>query len=314
MIKYLEHSEIDRAKWDNLIEEYGDAKIYGQSWFLDSVAPEWCALIYGDYQAAIPLVTAKKWGQPYMYQPAYVQRFSIYQKPSLEPGLCEKMLNSIPSNFRLIRLNLSSNPDWFPRKFALRRCRNQYLKTSISYSKIKIGYKKGLKYSIRKAISNGVYVRSDLTTQELIGFYKLNPLKIQHKHLARLIKLSKNATPENSTKIWGAFNSDGFQISIGISVMDSRAIYYLHQSNNNLGKKLCASHLMTDCMVEYACQNAEKFDFVGSNIPGIAFFNRQFGCENEYYYSIVSGSKSWGSCLLMTADELKEKFKKILKS
>lgn len=225
------------------------------------------------------------------------------------------MLNNIPSNFRLIRLNLYSNPNWFPRKFMLRRCRNQYLDTSIKFSKIKSGYKKGLKYSIRKAKKNGVYIRSDLSRQELLDFYRkrsANRAKIERKHLERLLELLKNASRQDDVKIWGAFNSDDIQISNGMSVIDSKTVYYLHQSNNKLGKELCASHLMTDRMVEYACKNAEKLDFVGSNVPGIAFFNHQFGCENEYYYSLLAGSKSWSRCLLKTFAEFKMKSKKIV--
>lgn len=317
MIRFLRHSEIDQAKWDNLIEEYEGEKIYGQSWFLDSVAPEWCALVYGDYQAAIPLITSMKWRQPYIFHPPYLQRFSIYQKPHLEQDLSEKILNAIPSKFRLIRLNLFSNPNCFPRKFILRRCRNQYLDTSICYSKIKKNYKKGLKYSIRKARRNGIYIRSDLSRQELLQFYQRRGAyrpRIQPKHLTILLELLKNARQQNDAKLWGAFNSEGYQMSIGFSVMDSQKIYYLHQSNDNLGKKFCSSHFMTDRMIEYACQKAKKLDFVGSNIPGIAFFNDQFGCENEYYYSLLSGSKNWIRCLIKTIAESKEKLNKLIRS
>ena len=70
MIHYLEHKDIDKAKWDATVVECGN--IYARSWYLDIVHPGWEALVEDGYFAVMPLTGGKKFGVNYLYQPFFV--------------------------------------------------------------------------------------------------------------------------------------------------------------------------------------------------------------------------------------------------
>jgi len=69
MIKYLKHTEINYAAWDACVKQSPNALLYAYSWFLDMAADQWDALVYGNYDAVMPLPWRKKWGIQYLYQP-----------------------------------------------------------------------------------------------------------------------------------------------------------------------------------------------------------------------------------------------------
>jgi len=51
MIQYLEHEAIDKKKWDDCINNSMADRIYALSWYLDSLCPQWEALVVDEYEA-----------------------------------------------------------------------------------------------------------------------------------------------------------------------------------------------------------------------------------------------------------------------
>ena len=49
MNKIILGSDIDRVKWDLLVEKYqGSGQFFHFSWYLDAVCPSWMAFVHGD--------------------------------------------------------------------------------------------------------------------------------------------------------------------------------------------------------------------------------------------------------------------------
>ena len=96
MIKpaYYTNAEIDKQKWDQCIRESNQAVIYAESVYLDYMAGEWDALVYGDYEALMPLCFRKKWGIRYLYQPAFVQQGGIFTSLPINSLLVEGFLDA----------------------------------------------------------------------------------------------------------------------------------------------------------------------------------------------------------------------------
>jgi len=70
-IKHLQQKEIDKIKWDACISNAANGLIYGYSFYLDTMARHWDALVLNDYEAVMPLTWNKKYGFYYLYQPAF---------------------------------------------------------------------------------------------------------------------------------------------------------------------------------------------------------------------------------------------------
>jgi hypothetical protein len=102
-VKYLNHDEINHAKWDNLIDNSTTGKVFNYSWYLNQLC-SWDAVIIGDYEAAIPLPVSRKWGIKALLQPNFIQQCNwIGKMPDAKELEQVKLL--ILSNFSIIHFN-----------------------------------------------------------------------------------------------------------------------------------------------------------------------------------------------------------------
>ena len=79
-IKYLQHKEIDKSKWDACISRAPNGLIYPYSFYLDAMAKHWDALVLKDYEAVMPLTWNRKYGFYYLYQPAFTASLGVFGK------------------------------------------------------------------------------------------------------------------------------------------------------------------------------------------------------------------------------------------
>src|ERR1700676_3681504 len=98
-IRYLERNEIDADKWDHCILNAPNGLIYARSFYLDSMAENWSALVEGDYQQVMPLTWNKKFGFRYLYQPYFTKSLGVFGKSSL-PFEISSFLNAVPEKFK----------------------------------------------------------------------------------------------------------------------------------------------------------------------------------------------------------------------
>src|SRR5687767_14846783 len=59
-LQYLHRKQIDTRKWDQCITNAANGLIYARSFYLDTMASNWDALVLGDYEAVMPLTWRKK--------------------------------------------------------------------------------------------------------------------------------------------------------------------------------------------------------------------------------------------------------------
>ena len=65
MIELVPYEQIDRKKWDTCIHFAVNGLPYAYTWYLDAVSEYWDGLVYGDYEAVMPLTWNKKHGISY---------------------------------------------------------------------------------------------------------------------------------------------------------------------------------------------------------------------------------------------------------
>src|SRR5262245_16003135 len=107
MIRYLENTSIDKAKWDATIDASPNGMVYAKSWYLDIVSPGWQGLADENYTSVFPLTHRKKFGISYLYQPFFTQQLGIFSTESVSADAVEKFLSAIPEKFRLTEIQLN---------------------------------------------------------------------------------------------------------------------------------------------------------------------------------------------------------------
>jgi hypothetical protein len=63
MLEVLHNSCIDRNKWNSLVALAGDGALFGHSDFLDSIHENWCGVVFGNYEAAVPIFSRHRLGK-----------------------------------------------------------------------------------------------------------------------------------------------------------------------------------------------------------------------------------------------------------
>ncbi len=98
-IEYVPYQHIDKAKWDDCINNAGNGLIYATSIYLDTMSENWDALVLDDYKAVMPLTWKKKYSIYYLYQPFFTACLGVFGK-NISAGLVNNFLKAIPSKFK----------------------------------------------------------------------------------------------------------------------------------------------------------------------------------------------------------------------
>ncbi len=151
MIKYLKHNEIDKKRWDEIIEKSTDDLIYVRSFYLDIVAPEWEALIMNDYEYIMPLPVRKKFGFYYIFQPFLVQQLGIFSPYDIKQEIISTFLKSIPEKYKYIHLNFNEKNIDFPPDFMISWRTNLILYLNKPYNEIYQNYNRLRKRCLKKS-------------------------------------------------------------------------------------------------------------------------------------------------------------------
>ena len=172
MIRYFTHKDIDRQKWDEAIAECGS--IYAYSWYLDSVHPDWEALVEDDYQSVMPLTGGKKFGVRYLFQPYFVQQLGVFSKAPLTKEKLNDFLNAIPEEYRFaeIRLNESNALDNDIKGVEYHR--NIVLDLNQEYDSIRARYHQNTKRNLAKAETHTLHLTDRVTPQQVVALFRNN--------------------------------------------------------------------------------------------------------------------------------------------
>ena len=285
MIIFLRHTEIDKEKWDKAIQESQQELIYAFSWYLDILAPEWCALVKDDYSAVMPLPLRRKMGMEYVFQPLYAQQLGVFSREKMSIELLKDFLERIPEKIKYIDTNLNiSNPvkglsyQWIKRtnyELHLNECQEDILK---SYSS---NTSRNLKKS--KAL---ISVEENIPVKELIRLKRENTLPSRPvKFYEWLSVFVEQLLSRNHGKIVGA-KVNGELVSAALFAIDRNRIYYLIPVSNNEGKELRAMFAVIDSVITSYAGTGKILDFEGSDIKGIARFFAGFGAKPVNYYKL----------------------------
>ena len=284
-IKYLEHSEIDKAKWDLNINQALNKLPYAFSWYLDIVSPNWHALVIDDYNYVFPLTWRKKMGFNYLYQPMFTQQLGIFSSHPVDYATSNAFLNAIPSQFKLIEINLNSFNPAAGNKFIATKQLNFELELNKPYEELRKFYSENQKRNINKAKRSELSLNQPDISEVISLFRHDRGLKIErmkdesYELLSRLFSTLKQKGICYTRGV-----SDGSQtICGGLFIQTDYRIIFLFSGNSVIGKSSGAMSLLIDSVIQ---ENANKnivLDFEGSNDFGLARYYSSFGSIEHVY-------------------------------
>jgi hypothetical protein len=298
MIKYYPHKSIDKIKWDSCIAHSVNELIYAYSWYLDKVVPGWDALVLNDYQSVMPLTRAVKMGIKYLYPPLFTQQLGIFSTDVPDVALTNRFLSLLPAKFKYVRIHLNEyNPVNKEQEYQVRLNNNHEIDLSFSYDRLYENFNRNCKRNIKKAENCGLKISQDISARSFVAFVKTN-LEDQLKQLKRkdyhkLEDLTECLLSRQSGELYGCYSADGALCGVALFLLTERRCIFSVCASSIYGKQCQAMYLLVNNQIRKYAASGKTFDFSGSNMPGIAYFNSTFGSEIKNYPAITINYLPW---------------------
>lgn len=297
MINYLRHHEIEKAKWDECIENSVNGLIYGRSWFLDIVCPGWDALVEEDYTAVFPLTHGRKYGICYLYQPYFTQQLGVFSRKHLTADLVTEFLTAIPPKFRFAEIHLNSMNRTDPGLFTPKASVNLELDLINTYENLRKNYDQNAKRNLKKALDARVVIDRKTDPDDLITLFKENrggaEKNLKFRHYAVLRELMFHCLKNRKGILLGARLPEGNLCASAFLLTDRSRIIFHFAASGKESRETGAMFLLIDSVIRENAGKTITLDFEGSNDPNVARFYKSFGAVSCNYTRVTINRLSW---------------------
>jgi len=287
-ISYVTYQDINKKKWDDCIDRAANGLVYAYSFYLDTMAQHWDALVLNDYEAVMPLTWNKKYSIHYLYQPPFTACLGIFGN-QLSAATINDFLKAIPAKFKY--WDIYFNPGNFFKlpDFTLYERMNYVLPLDNNYEHIYSGYKDNIKRNIKKSEQLGLLINKNIPAGGVIAL-----AKEQSQHFAGIAAedykkfgvLYDLLLQKEQATTYAVHTKEGQLLASSVFFFSHGRAYYILVGNHPNGKTLGASHALINAFIkDHAGQNI-KLDFEGSDISSLAFFYSSFGAVEEKYSAI----------------------------
>lgn len=296
-LQYLHRKHIDTQKWDRCIGNATNGLIYARSFYLDSMATHWDALVLGDYEAVMPLTWRKKWGIKYLYTPAFVQQLGVFTDKPLTVELVNEFLQALAEHFRFADFFLNyAHP-----RTGLPKHSNFLLPLHSSYVQITRNYKHDLVKNLKRSSRfNLLYSGTADYKAALAAFKDLYGSRFAHvtdDDYSRFEKVLAYLN-ERGQLIARCVTHEGKLLSICLLLHDANRLYLMISATEPEGRPKGANHFLFDRLINEFAGRDLYLDFEGSDLPGVAHFYRNFGSADQPYFHYYFNKLPWPLRLL----------------
>jgi hypothetical protein len=294
-LRYLEHNEIDFERWDRCVGSRNKPQPYGFSWYLNWVAPGWTAIVYGDYEAVLPVFPKVKKGFTFTTRPYGTQALGPFATIPLSAewtqDFIERAMAEVQYGEFFISPEVPVPSHWTGQNFS-----NYVLNTNTSYENLKAGYTSQTKRNLKKAEKAKLDFGNWPTVQDLIRLWQNTTQERTHitdENMHSLGKVLEFCVYQKRGQILAAYGEGNSLVAGQFWVQwHGRSTLLLNASTSD-GKALGAPTLLIDQMIQSKAGLDHCIDFEGSSIPGLARFYRGFGASDEPFYFHVDNRLPW---------------------
>ena len=307
MIRHVACQAIDRVQWDALVTQAPNGLIYGLSWYLDIVSPNWEALIKeerGRYVAVLPLPVRRKFGLRYLQRPLFTQQLGLFY---LEPPTAAdwtQLGDLLRQQFIYItkyEFNVGNAAVAGPASLGLTGAlaRTYHLSLQPSYPELWASYRPERRRHLRKAQQHALVVEPTTNIDLLVRLYDEN---IAHRFVRvqgeayeyRILRtLYSTARQAGMASLWQASSTEGEVIAMMLLLNFKQHIIYMVSCTTVVGKASGATSVLIDSFLRQHAGQVICFDFESPGIPGMERFYSSFGSVPVTYFTVVSDQMPW---------------------
>ncbi|OQP53781.1 hypothetical protein A4H97_23080 [Niastella yeongjuensis] len=294
-LQYLNRNQVDPVKWDQCIQNAPNGVIYAFSWYLDHMAPDWSALVLGDYEVVMPLPVRKKWGITYVYRPGLIAALGVFGQ-SLTANLVSQFIQAIPASIKLIDTclnagNIFSQPPEFTRLH-----NNFILSLQPTYEQLYNAYRDNIKRNIKRAQKLNNRYAADVPVEEVVRLARLQPHRTSHLTEAdydNFTRLYHFLYAQKKAIACGVYTAADELVASCVYFFSHNRAYYIFVGNHPNGRTQGASHFLIDRFIHDYAGTGLLLDFEGGDFSNLAFFYSSFGSQLELYPGLYVNRLPW---------------------
>ena len=305
----------DKERYRELCAQEPSIPIYSRDWWLDCVCGEnkWDVLLYFSDRSPEAIEAAFPFYTPYkkeIIMPVFTKTMGIWFNPNFEKedysknllrkqNICEQLIRNLPEHTYFVQNFHYLFTDWLPFywKGYRQTTRYTYIIPDISdENRVWNNFSKEIKKNIEKAhtkykltVKRGVSTTDFLRLDEQV-FKRQGKTNIKPDILEKLIECSRT---EGRGDIWGAFDEQDQLHAAQFIVWQEDTAYCIAGGSVPDFRKSGAHSLVIWEVIRFASTKSCSFNFAGSMIKGVEYFNRGFGAIQTPYFTISKGNRSW---------------------
>ncbi|MCG7281883.1 hypothetical protein MHJ94_11335 [Chryseobacterium taklimakanense] len=286
MIKIIKYNEIDFDQYSRLLEKAIQNTDYADHQFLNIVSNrQWFLLVYGNYEAIMPVSYVRKYGFTFVLMPKLCQQLGVFSEKD-DPNINQKFYDFLDQNF-LVAIYAFNGDNQFLQQV---QKKSSYLIQKNDYSTVKKNYSTHRRRNVR--------IIGDLVENIKV---KKDWHEIDRSFFIKNIKgTSKGADNLHYFQLFKKLLENNIgQLRILEFKNDVQSFVYLYEGKNRRYLSLFINRFpqinpnFPSIMIDHCLQEfiADKdFDFMGSEIENVAKFNERFG-SFSYQYPLLSNDK-----------------------
>jgi hypothetical protein len=264
------------------------------------MAPNWSALVLGDYEAVMPLPLRQKWGVSYIYKPGFMASLGVFGQ-SITAALVTQFLQAIPSSIKLIDTclnagNIFSNPPEFSKLHS-----NYILSLQLPYEQLYNTYRDNIKRNIKRAQKLNNRYATDVRVEEVLRLAQLQPDRTSHfteADYANFTRLYNFLHQQKKAIACGVYTAANELVASCVYFFSHNRAYYILVGNHPNGRTQGASHFLIDRFIHEYAGTGLLLDFEGGDYHNLAFFYSSFGAQLEVYPALYVNRLPWWMKLL----------------
>lgn len=287
-VRFVPFEEIDVTRWNSCIHFAINGNVFGYHWFLKNVSREFDALVEGNYESVMPLISrASRWNYPQLFHPNEIGRLGIFSVHVLSPPRIQKFIDSIPDTFLGQQISFNEYNKSVIKDMPDTKSSPWYqLDLSPPYEIIQSGYHAEVLNQIEDSRDQNWMPHSHIKPEELVEFFaSIDSDTDTHMWMRIHYNLMHRGTAFPTVYA----NSDG---EIGAAALFTyyNGFFTLlnFKAKPNLEKPLF--YLMSDDLIRLHADRALRFDF---NLFGEDFHADKLGAIKKDVYRIDTTPK-WG--------------------
>lgn len=278
MMRRLKYNEIDFDKYTQCLENSEQRNWYAKKEVLDQLSGNWEILMYGDYEAVLPVPLRKKFGITFVIMPLFCQQLGVFsQKDNVE--INDQFLKFLKRKYKVFSYSFN-HLNSLSEKLILKK--NYIIPTSDYPTLRRKKYFKGRKSTV-KCAQHLQYRQIELNSEH-INFIENNFKGITKETDINGFRNYMNFLRQNNTlKLCAAYLEEEL-INVAVLISENNQLSLLGLINDETYRNENGPSFLIDKILSLYIHE-KQFNFMGSNIRGIEVFFKSFGGElQEYAY------------------------------